>query len=71
MESIDSVVSDWLQIIISQSRGRIVWQQLFENVKFKLIFMKMAVFWVVALCSLVEVYLRFISACCFHHQGHE
>jgi hypothetical protein len=29
---------------------------------------KMAVFWVVALCSLVEVY-RFRGPCCLHHQG--
>jgi hypothetical protein len=31
--------------------------------------MKMAVFWVVALCSLVEVYQRFRGPCCLHHQG--
>jgi hypothetical protein len=31
----------------------------------------MAVFWVVAPCSLVEVYLRFRDTCCLHHQGHE
>jgi hypothetical protein len=31
--------------------------------------MKMAVFWIGALCSLVEVYLRFRGACCLHHQG--
>jgi hypothetical protein len=31
--------------------------------------MKMAVFWVVAPCSLVEVYQRFSGTCCFHHQG--
>jgi hypothetical protein len=30
---------------------------------------KMAVFWVVAPCSLVEVYGRFRSTCCIHHQG--
>jgi hypothetical protein len=29
---------------------------------------KMAVFWVVALCSLVEVYGHFRGACCLHHQ---
>jgi hypothetical protein len=29
----------------------------------------MAVFWVVAPCSLVEVYLRFRGACCLHLQG--
>jgi hypothetical protein len=29
--------------------------------------MKMAVFWVVAPCSLVEVHRRFRSACCLHH----
>jgi hypothetical protein len=31
--------------------------------------MKIAVFWVVAPCSLVEVYQRFSSPCCLHHQG--
>jgi hypothetical protein len=31
--------------------------------------MKMTVFWVVAPCSLVEVYRRFRGASCFHHQG--
>jgi hypothetical protein len=29
----------------------------------------MAIFWVVALCSLVEVYRRFRGAFCLHHQG--
>jgi hypothetical protein len=33
--------------------------------------MKMAVFWVVAPCSLVEVYQRFRRLCCLHHQGDE
>jgi hypothetical protein len=28
----------------------------------------MAVFWVVAPCSLVEVYQRFRGPCCLHHQ---
>jgi hypothetical protein len=31
--------------------------------------MKIAVFWVVAPCNLVEVYRRFRGACCLHHQG--
>jgi hypothetical protein len=31
--------------------------------------MKMAVLWVVAPCSLVEVYRRFRGACCLYHQG--
>jgi hypothetical protein len=31
---------------------------------------KMAVFWVVAPCSLVEVYRRFRGASCLHHQCH-
>jgi hypothetical protein len=31
--------------------------------------MNMAVFWVVAPCSLVEVYRRFRGACCLHHEG--
>jgi hypothetical protein len=30
----------------------------------------MAVFWVVAPCSLVEVYQRFRGPCCLHHQGY-
>jgi hypothetical protein len=30
---------------------------------------KMAVFWVVAPCSLVEVHQRFRGPCCLHHQG--
>jgi hypothetical protein len=30
---------------------------------------KMTVFWVVAPCSLVEVYQRFRDPCCLHHQG--
>jgi hypothetical protein len=31
--------------------------------------LKIAVFWVVAPCSLVEVYQRFRGPCCLHHQG--
>jgi hypothetical protein len=31
--------------------------------------MKIAVFWVVAPCSQVEVYQRFRGPCCLHHQG--
>jgi hypothetical protein len=31
----------------------------------------MAVFWVIAPCSLVEVYQRFRGPCCLHHQGDE
>jgi hypothetical protein len=31
--------------------------------------MKMAVFWVVAHCSLVEVYRHFRGPCCLHDQG--
>jgi hypothetical protein len=31
----------------------------------------MTVFWVVAPCSLVEVYRRFGGALCLHHQGEE
>jgi hypothetical protein len=33
--------------------------------------LKMAVFWVVASCSLVDVYQRFRGPCCLHHQGDE
>jgi hypothetical protein len=32
---------------------------------------KIAVFWVIVLCSLVEVYQRFGGACCLHHQDNE
>jgi hypothetical protein len=32
---------------------------------------EMAVFWVVAPCSLVEVYQRFRGSYCLHHQGGE
>jgi hypothetical protein len=32
---------------------------------------KMAVLWVVAPCSLVEVYQRFRGPCCLHQQGDE
>jgi hypothetical protein len=32
---------------------------------------KMAVFWVVAPCNLVEIYQRFRRSCCLHHQGNE
>jgi hypothetical protein len=35
------------------------------------ILLKIAVFWVVAPCSLVEVYKRFRGPCCLHHQGDE
>jgi hypothetical protein len=31
--------------------------------------MKMAVFWLVGLCSLVEVYQNSVGSCCFPHQG--
>jgi hypothetical protein len=31
--------------------------------------MKMAVFWVIAPCSLVEVYQYFRGTCCLHHHG--
>jgi hypothetical protein len=31
--------------------------------------MKLAVIWVEAPCSLIEVYRRFRGTCCLHHQG--
>jgi hypothetical protein len=31
--------------------------------------MKMAVFWIVVPCSLVEVYRRFGGTCCLYYQG--
>jgi hypothetical protein len=36
---------------------------------FTAVSMKIAVFWVVAPCSLVEIYQRFRGPCCLHHQG--
>jgi hypothetical protein len=33
--------------------------------------LKMAVFWVVAPCSLVEAEQRFKGTCCLHHQGYD
>jgi hypothetical protein len=33
--------------------------------------LKLAVFWVVAPCSLVEFYWGFRGTCCLHHQGDE
>jgi hypothetical protein len=33
--------------------------------------MKMTVFWDIAPCNLLEVYRRFRSFCCLHHQGDE
>jgi hypothetical protein len=34
-------------------------------------YLNMAVVWDAAQCSLAEVYLRFRSACCLHHQDDE
>jgi hypothetical protein len=54
-----------MQYFISDVFGRRTSQ---EQVRFEVIAavsMKMAVFWVVAPCSLVEVYRRFRGACCF------
>jgi hypothetical protein len=45
-----------------------------DNIGFEVVTaasMKMIVFWVVAPCSLVEVYQLFRGACCLHHQGNE
>jgi hypothetical protein len=33
--------------------------------------LKVAVFWVVEPCSVVEVYRRFGRTCCLHHQGRD
>jgi hypothetical protein len=49
-------------------------QILSDSVRFEVltaVSTKMAVFWVVAPCSLVEVYQRFRRPCCLHHQGDE
>jgi hypothetical protein len=47
---------------------RSIFREVFEEraMNYKL---KIAVFWVVAPCSLVEVYQRFRGPCCLHHQG--
>jgi hypothetical protein len=37
----------------------------------RLLQMKMAVFWVIAPCSLVEIYQSVRGPCCLHHQGDE
>jgi hypothetical protein len=45
-------------------------QQVFHSVGFEVLMAvstKTAVFWVVAPCSLVEVYQRFRGPCCLHH----
>jgi hypothetical protein len=43
----------------------------FEVITDKFNVKKIAVFWVVAPCSLVEIYQRFRGPCCLHHQGDE
>jgi hypothetical protein len=40
-----------------------------ESEAYDLLIFRMAVSWVVAPCSLVEVYHRFRGTCCLHHQG--
>jgi hypothetical protein len=45
---------------------------LFMNVVFEVLTAvntQMAVFWVVAPCSLVELYQRFRGPCCLHHRA--
>jgi hypothetical protein len=51
-----------------------LWGNLMGKVRFevlKAVSTKMAVFWVVAPCSLVEVYQRFRGPCYLHHQSDE
>jgi hypothetical protein len=73
--------------VLAQNTGEtyIQWQSIYANkhinmstnvkyVRFEVLMvatMQMAVFWVVAPCSLVEVYQCFRGACCLHHQGNE
>jgi hypothetical protein len=43
-----------------------------QMVRFKVLTaasMNLTVFWVIAPCSLVEVYMRFRGICCLHYQG--
>jgi hypothetical protein len=46
-----------------------IWDDLVGFEVLTAVTMKIAVFWVVAPCSLVEVYQRFRGPCCLHHQG--
>jgi hypothetical protein len=41
----------------------------FQGDSLIMLILKIAVFWVVAPCSLVEIYQRFRGPCCLHHQG--
>jgi hypothetical protein len=50
---------------------RIMWFKTVGFEVFTAVSMKIAVFWVVAPCSLVEVYQRFRGPRCLHHQGDE
>jgi hypothetical protein len=49
-------------IYLPLSKTRRFWRKAMKK-------MKMAVFWIVAPCSPVEVYRRFRGACCLYHQG--
>jgi hypothetical protein len=56
-----NLVPNWLSTLLQSSKFYVRFQVLTAAS------MKMAVFWVVALCSLVEVYSRFRGAYCLHH----
>jgi hypothetical protein len=61
--SLKSFITDkWGKRIHKLYLLQAIWNEL-EISKIK----KMAVFWVVALCSLVEVYRRFRGICCLHY----
>jgi hypothetical protein len=59
-------------IVFSKSRLRLHKFRSVYYLRFEVltaVSMKIAVFWVVATGSLVEVYQRFRGPCCLHHQG--
>jgi hypothetical protein len=73
-------ISDYRGIPLTDSAPwlitRSLWSQhqIITDIKFAhkvTINMKMAVFWVVSPCILVEIYQRFRGPCCLHHQGDE
>jgi hypothetical protein len=50
-----------------------IYETIYQQVGFEVltvVSMKMAVFWVIVPCSLVEVYQCFRGPCCLHYQSH-
>jgi hypothetical protein len=57
--------SQWVWHVVRMEETRMFWTFRFCYDRER----KMAVFWVVASCNLVEVYQRFRGPYCLHHQG--